>query len=149
MSLRPATRKDASMANSEALISSVCAIIDKIIPDAGLRDQAKLELLRLESAREFKPLKTRISAILAESSADDPWTRRARPGFLYVMYAVILWALPMGLLAGFNPVAAQAIMTATSAYLKGLPEPLYALFGTGYLGYTAARQWGKARGTDR
>lgn len=25
-------------------------------------------------------------------------------------------------------------------YLNGLPEPLYALFGTGYLGYTAARQ---------
>lgn len=137
------------MANSEALISSVSAIIDKIIPDAGLRDQAKLELLRLESARELKPLKARILAILAESRADDPWIRRARPGFLYVMYAMILWALPMGLLAGLNPAAAQAIMTATSAYLRGLPEPLYALFATGYLGYTAARQWGKTRGTDR
>ncbi|KHS49031.1 MULTISPECIES: holin family protein [Novosphingobium] len=137
------------MANSEALISSVSAIIDKIIPDAASRDQAKLELLRLESARELKPLKARISATLAESRADDPWTRRARPAFLYVMYAVILWALPMGLLAGLDPAAARAIMTATSAYLNGLPEPLYALFGTGYLGYTAARQWGKARGTDR
>ena len=27
--------------------------------------------------------------------------------------------------------------------------PLYALFGTGYLGYTAARQWGKVSGSDR
>lgn len=137
------------MANSEALISSVSAIIDKIIPDAASRDQAKLELLRLESTRELKPLKSRISATLAGSRADDPWIRRARPAFLYVMYAVILWALPMGLLAGLDPAAARAIMTATSAYLNGLPEPLYALFGTGYLGYTAARQWGKARGTDR
>lgn len=34
-------------------------------------------------------------------------------------------------------------------YLNGLPEPLYALFGTGYLGYTVARQWGKAKGIDR
>jgi len=25
---------------------------------------------------------------------------------------------------------------------------LYALFGTGYLGYTAARQWGKVKGVD-
>ena len=28
---------------------------------------------------------------------------------------------------------------AEAAYLRGLPEELYALFGTGYLGYTAAR----------
>jgi hypothetical protein len=36
-----------------------------------------------------------------------------------------------------------------TAYLAALPEPLYALFGTGYLGYTAARQWGKVKGSDR
>jgi len=35
-----------------------------------------------------------------------------------------------------------------TSYLAALPESLYALFGTGYLGYTAARQWGKAKGTD-
>jgi hypothetical protein len=33
-----------------------------------------------------------------------------------------------------------------TAYLRGIPEELYALFGTGYLGYTAARTWGKVRG---
>ena len=32
-----------------------------------------------------------------------------------------------------------------SAYLDAIPEPLYALFGTGYLGYTVAREWGKGR----
>jgi len=36
-----------------------------------------------------------------------------------------------------------------TAYFAGLPEPLYALFGAAYLGYTAARQWGKAKGTDQ
>ena len=36
-----------------------------------------------------------------------------------------------------------------TAYLSALPEPLYALFGTGYLGYTAARQWGKIAGSDK
>ena len=35
-----------------------------------------------------------------------------------------------------------------TGYPSGLPEELYALFGTGYLGYTAARQWGKAKGTE-
>ena len=45
--------------------------------------------------------------------------------------------------------AAGRIAAGTAAYLGALPEPLYALFGTGYLGYTAARQWGKIRGVER
>ena len=79
----------------------------------------------------------------------DPWTRRARPGFLYVMYLLLLCALPVGVLAVFDRPAAYAMIEAMTAYLGALPEPLYALFGTGYLGYTAARQWGKLRGVDR
>ncbi|QHL92069.1 hypothetical protein GVO57_14415 (plasmid) [Sphingomonas changnyeongensis] len=47
--------------------------------------------------------------------------------------------------ANMDPAAAQDM----GAYLASLPEPLYALFATGYLGYAAARQWGKSRGTDR
>ena len=35
-----------------------------------------------------------------------------------------------------------------TSYPSGLPEELYALFCTGYLGYTAARQWGKVKGTE-
>jgi hypothetical protein len=89
-------------------------------------------------------LQTRMSAILAEAGSQDPWTSRARPSFLYVMYAIILWAVPMGIIAAFRPEAASAIATGMNAYLNGLPEPLYALFGTGYLGYTVARQWGKS-----
>ena len=79
----------------------------------------------------------------------DPWTACARPAFLYVMYAMILWAIPLGVLGAFRPQTARTVAQIISAYLNGLPEPLYALFGTGYIGYTAARQWGKARGTDR
>jgi hypothetical protein len=44
---------------------------------------------------------------------------------------------------------AAAIIRAMRAYFNALPEPLYALFGTGYLGYTAARAWGKAKGVER
>ena len=36
-----------------------------------------------------------------------------------------------------------------TTYLRGLPEELYALFGTGYLGYTAARTWGKVKGVEK
>ena len=33
--------------------------------------------------------------------------------------------------------------------MRGLPEELDTLFGTGYRGYTAARTWGKMKGTER
>ena len=90
-----------------------------------------------------------MSTITIEAQSADPWISRARPTFLYVMYALLLWALPMGLISAVSPPTAARIAAGMAAYLNALPEPLYALFGTGYLGYTAARQWGKLKGTDR
>ncbi len=133
----------------EGLIGPMASIIDRVIPDPKARDAAKLELLKLEGAQEMESIRTRLSAILAEAQSADPWTSRARPAFLYVMYVLLLWAIPMGLIAAFRPGAAEAIAQGMNAYLAGIPEPLYALFGTGYLGYTAARTWGKVRGVDR
>lgn len=137
------------MAILEALIGPIASIIDKVIPDKAQRDKAKLELLQLQGSQDLAEIQARLSAIVAEANSHDPWTSRARPSFLYVMYVLLLWALPMGLLAMFSPDRAQAIAAGMNAYLSGLPEPLYALFGTGYLGYTAARQWGKIAGSDR
>ena len=133
----------------EAILGPVTSIIDKVIPDPKERDAAKLELLRLQGSQELTLLQTQLSAIVAEAGSADPWTSRARPSFLYVMYALILFSVPMGMVAAFNPEVARAIGQGMTAYLAALPEPLYALFGTGYLGYTAARQWGKVRGSDR
>jgi hypothetical protein len=133
----------------ESLIGPVASILDKVIPDKEARERAKLELIRLEGSQELEAVHARLSAIVAEAQSADPWTSRARPSFLYVMYALLLWSLPMGLVAAFRPEAARDIAAGMSAYLAGIPEPLYALFGTGYLGYTAARQWGKLRGVDR
>ena len=133
----------------EALIGPLASIIDKVIPDKAAREKAKLELMRLEGTQEMEIVSARLAAIVAEAHSADPWTSRARPSFLYVMYAMILFSLPMGLVACISPQAARDIGGGITAYLGGLPEPLYALFGTGYLGYTVARQWGKAKGTDR
>jgi hypothetical protein len=133
----------------ESLIGPIASIIDKVIPDKEARERAKLELIRLEGSQELEAVKAQLSAIVAEAGSADPWTSRARPSFLYVMYAMILWALPMGVLSAFRPEAARDIAAGMNAYLAGLPEPLYALFGTGYLGYTAMRQWGKVKGVDR
>ena len=132
----------------EGLIGPVAGLIDKIIPDPEARDRAKLELLKLEGSQELETIRTRMSAIIAEANSADPWTSRARPSFLYVMYALLLWAIPMGLIAAARPEMAQGIADGMNAYLAGIPESLYALFGTGYLGYTAARAWGKAKGLE-
>jgi hypothetical protein len=137
------------MAILESLISPIAGLIDKLIPDPKAREAAKLELLKLQGSQELEALRTQLSAILAEAQSVDPWTSRARPGFLYVMYALLLWAIPMGLVAAASPDVAEGIARGMSAYLNGIPEPLYALFGTGYLGYTAARQWGKVKGVEK
>jgi len=136
------------MAIFENLIGPITSIIDKIIPDRDERAKAKLELLKLEGTHEMRLIEARLQAIIAEARSPDPWTSRARPSFLYVMYVLILFAVPMGLIAAFDPILARAIGEGMTAYLAALPEPLYALFGTGYLGYTAARQWGKIRGVE-
>ena len=133
----------------ESIVGPLASIIDKIIPDKEARQRAKIELIKLEGSQELEALKAQLSAIVAEAGSADPWTSRARPSFLYVIYVMLLRALPMGVIAAFRPEAARDIAQGMNAYLNGLPEPLYALFGTGYLGYTAARQWGKIKGVER
>jgi len=133
----------------EGLIGPITKLIDKIIPDPQARDAAKLELLKLQGTQEMEALRTQLSAIMTEAQSPDPWTSRARPSFLYVMYVLLLWSIPMGLIAAARPEMATAIARGMNAYLAGIPEPLYALFGTGYLGYTAARTWGKMKGVER
>lgn len=137
------------MAILDLLVGPIASIIDKIIPDKEAQARAKLELIALEGSQEMKMIEAQLQAIVAEANSKDPWTSRARPSFLYVMYILLLAALPMGVLSAFSPGTARDIASGMNAYLTGLPEPLYALFGTGYLGYTAARQWGKVKGVDR
>ena len=137
------------MAILEAIVGPVSKLLDKIIPDPQARDRAKLELIKLQGDQEMKAIGAQMQAIVAEAQSADPWTSRARPSFLYVMYALILWAVPMGLISAVNPGIAKGIAEGMTAYLRGIPEELYALFGTGYLGYTAARTWGKVKGVER
>jgi len=137
------------MALMDAIIGPVAKLIDKIIPDPQARDRAKLELMKLQGDQEMQAIGAQMQAIVAEAQSTDPWTSRARPSFMYVMYALILWAVPMGLIAAADPKMAAGIANGMTAYLRGIPEELYALFGTGYLGYTAARTWGKVKGVER
>jgi len=114
-------------------------LIDRLVPDKGARDKMKMEMIELQQRGELQELETRMSAILAEAKSNDPWTSRARPSFLYVVYLMILASIPMGVLSAFNPEAATAIATGMQAWLAAIPTELYALFGVGYSGYSVAR----------
>ena len=133
----------------EDLIGPLVSLIDKVITDPEARAKAKLELLKLEGSHELERIEVQLSAIVTEVNSQDPWTSWARAAFLYVMYALILGSLPMGLLSAIDRETADTIPGEITAYLVALPEPLYALFGTGYLGYAVMRQWGKNKGTDK
>jgi hypothetical protein len=84
----------------------------------------------------------------ARKKRTSRFTHYARPGFLYVIYAIILWAIPLSLMAIFAPDAAMGMADVMGRYLGAIPESLWALFGAAYLGYTAARQVGKIKGVD-
>jgi hypothetical protein len=101
--------KEHAMSLIEGIIGPIAKLIDKIIPDPKARDAAKLELIKLQGSQEMDALRTQLSAVLAEAQSADPWTSRARPSFLYVMYAMLLWAIPMGLIAAIQPEAAANI----------------------------------------
>ena len=73
------------MALIEALIGPIASLIDKIIPDPRARNEAKLELIKLQGGQEMETLRLQLSAVLAEANATDSWTSRARPSFLYVI----------------------------------------------------------------
>lgn len=133
----------------EALLAPLTHILDKVIPDPQARAQAKLQLLQLQGSEDMDMLNAQMAAIIAEEKSADPWMSRARPSFLYVMYLIILWAIPMGLISAVRPETASAISNGMNTYLRGIPDAMWSLFGTGYLGYTAARQWGKIKGVDK
>ena len=114
-------------------------LIDKIWPDPAEREKAKAQLLQMQQNGELKELETRMSAILAEAQSKDPWTSRARPSFMYVMYTMILASIPMGVLHAFDPAMAVSIADGMKAWLSAIPQEMWMLFGVGYTGYTYAR----------
>ena len=121
------------------------SLIDKLFPDEEKKALALLELRKLDQSGELESLKIQMSAILAEAQSSDPWTSRARPSFLWVMYILILVSVPIGVLSVFRPDAAVAIAEGMKHWLAAIPEELWTVFGVGYLGYTGARSFERSR----
>lgn len=125
-------------------------LIDKLIPDKEVAAKAKLDLLLAQQQGELKELEIRMSAILAEAQSADPWTSRARPAFMWFFY-LLLGALTIAapFVGVFAPEAMAQFYVNVARGFAAMPSELWTTFTVGYLGYTAARQYGKAQGTDR
>lgn len=124
-------------------------LIDKLFPDPQQKAQAQFELLKLQQSGELDEMRTQLSAIIAEAQSADPWTSRARPSFLYVVYILLLWSIPMGVLTIFRPDAAAAFTAGFQAWMQAIPEPVLTLFGVVMTGYVAGRSWEKVRGVSK
>jgi hypothetical protein len=136
-----------------SVVSGVAAplfnLIDNLFTSDEERERAKLALTTQDGQQKLAEAAQQMSAILAEANSSDPWTSRARPGFLYVMYLLVLASLPMGALFAIKPEAANAIVVGFGSWLNAIPESMWALFGAGYLGYTGARTWEKGKGLGK
>ncbi len=130
-------------------LGPILGIGEKIIESLDLDDQkkneAKLKLASLQQTGELKKYETQLSAILAEAKSADPWTSRARPTFLYVIYLYIVAAIPFGLASLYDPTIVVQVAAGMQAWLNAIPGNLYALFGAGYLGYSGMRSFDKGK----
>jgi hypothetical protein len=124
----------------------VKTVAGRIWPDPEKQAQAELEVAKLAQSGELQKMTTQMSAILAEANSGDPWTSRARPSFLYVMYIMILASIPMGFLSAFHPTVASAVAEGMKMWLSAIPDELYTLFGVGYTGYAVMRGVEKWKG---
>ena len=123
------------------IVGVVGGIIDKIIPDPAQAAAAKLALFQAQQEGKLDEAKISLSAIITEAQSTDPWTSRARPSFLYVIYTLILAALPMGVLFAIRPDVANGVISGFHNWLAAIPDTYLQLFGVGYLGYTGAKSF--------
>jgi hypothetical protein len=119
--------------------------LEVIFPDPQKKAEAEALLIKAQQEGKLLELGAEMQVMLAEARSKDKWTSRARPSFLYVIYIMILTAIPMGVVYAVNPTLADNITTGVKAWLDAIPKELWTLFGVGYLGYTGAREYGKKK----
>lgn len=114
-------------------------VIDNLFETDEEKAAARVKIMQAEQSGRLDEARIAMSAIMAEAQSDDPWTSRARPTFLYVMYAVIGLCFVGGILGVWWPDHVQVASVGIGTMLNAIPDSLWTLFGVGYLGYGAAR----------
>ena len=129
-------------------IKSISGLIEEfhLSPEQKAEIQQRVQELELkrdeiEAARDQAVTEIQHENITAETQSEDPFVRRARPTFLYVMIAAV----------GYSLIVAPVV----NAFLhKGLvpmeiPGAYLELFGVSFLGYVGARTWEKTKGIEK
>jgi len=131
----------------DLILGPIFKVIDKVIPDPQERERQKLAVLKMQQEGEFKGDELRYSAIVAEANSTDPYTSRARPSFMYVFYAMIVFLIiVMPLIGLLNPLAMTSVLANVKLGFAAIPEAMWWTFSAGYLGYTGARTMEKVKG---
>ena len=127
------------------IVPKLMDVIGKVIPDPEAKAKAEQEIMKMTQDGQFKEVEQQVSVILAEAKSSDPWTSRARPSFLYLMYLVIISTFAGGIVGIWHPEEVTTAAQNIANLLAAIPETLWWMFGTGYLGYTGARSFDKMK----
>ncbi|HUI42081.1 MAG TPA: 3TM-type holin [Terriglobia bacterium] len=95
---------------------------------------------QIEAARDEALAGLQSKNITAETQSEDPYVRRARPTFLYVMIIGIAFSIVIFPILN--------LVTHRGLQMVEIPAGYLDLFGVSFLGYTGARTWEKTRGTS-
>lgn len=129
-----------------AVLPVISKVLDRVIPDPMAREKAKTDLISAQAQADLAELQVTLSAIVAEAQSSDPWTSRARPTFLYVMYLVILLCVLGAVVGIWWPEQVTVASQNMTSLLQAIPDQMWWLFGAGYLGYSATRSFDKWKG---
>lgn len=132
-----------------ALGPVISQLIDKLFTTDEEKAAAAAKIMAAEQAGQLDTMKAQLSAILTEGQSQDPWTSRARPMFLYVMYLIIILCFGGGITGIWWPDYVDTAAVNITNLLAAIPEEMWWLFGTGYLGYTGSRSIEKIKKVSR
>lgn len=134
------------------ILGALTPIVDKVVDNVFETEEekaaAKAKLIALHQQGRLRETEVQLSAILAEAQSEDPWTSRARPSFLYLMYSIITVSFVGGFAGLFYPTEMFQVAANIKDMLGAIPEEMWWLFGAGYLGYTGARTLDKRKGNS-
>ncbi|MEQ9349707.1 MAG: 3TM-type holin, partial [Alphaproteobacteria bacterium] len=106
------------------LAGPLFGLIDKLFTSEDERAAAKQKLLELEQAGELEATRQQLSVILAEAQSADPWTSRARPTFLYLMYVIIMMCVGGAIAGIWWPDSVTTAAQNMTNLLGAIPERL-------------------------
>ena len=120
------------------IVTKAAEVIDAISGKAETDPELRklLENSKLEMARIGLADAEGARLLIREAQkSEDAYVRRARPTFLYLMYVILLLI--------YVPPVIRSVFTGEVPIFPEVPEPLFYLFGTAFLGYSTLRESGK------